>query len=190
MRVGFDMDGVIYDFRQAHSDFEVGRGNAHCSIERAFDCWDYFEGWGFTLDDWLKSYAEGVDAGQILRHGEPLPGAVMAFRELRAQGHSIHIITDRSIGSDPQGATRAWLEDHGFVYDTLTFSRDKSAVPTDIYIDDRLENADALNHQTSTLCYLINRPWNQQPNDHRPRVDTLDEFVAAVAQLGSVMINR
>lgn len=187
MRVGFDMDGVIYDFRRAQSDFEIARGNAHCALELADDHWDYFEGWGWTVDQWLRYYAEGVDAGQILRLGEPLPGAVDAFNALRASGHTIHIVTDRSVGDDPQRATREWLADYGFVYDSLTFSKDKTATPTDIFIEDRLQNADALN-AAGTLCYLINRPWNAVPLDTRPRVDSLEQFVAAVDSWSQVMI--
>lgn len=178
--VGFDMDGVIYDFRQAHSDFEVSRGNLHCSLDRADDHWDYFQGWDMSLDDWLASYAEGVDAGHVLWRGEPMSGAQAAFDAIHSMGHRIHIVTDRSIGTDPQGATRAWLEASGLTFDTLTFSRDKTTVSTDVFIEDRLENADALN-AAGTLCYLINRPWNAQPGDDRPRVDTLDEFVSKVA---------
>lgn len=188
-RVGFDLDGVVYDFRKAHADFEVRRGNAHCSLDAALDHWDYFEGWGQSLDDWLKSYAEGVDAGHILWRGDPLPGAVQTFRMLRHAGHTIHVVTDRAIGGDPQGATKAWLAEHGLDYDSLTFSRDKTAIPTDIFIEDRLENADALN-AAGTLCYLINRPWNQAGEDHRPRVDTLDEFYSAVEDYSAVMIRR
>jgi hypothetical protein len=179
MRVGFDLDGVVYDFRKAHSDFEVGRGNLHCAIDKALDHWDYFHGWGFTLDDWLTSYAEGVDAGQILRTGEPMLGAVEAAEALSLAGHTIHIVTDRSIGVDPESATREWLHKVGFPYCSLTFSRDKRAIPTDIFIEDRLENADALN-EAGTLCYLINRPWNRVTGDTRPRVDSLAEFVREV----------
>lgn len=176
-RVGFDLDGVVYDFRQAHADFEVGRGNVHCALELAADHWDYFEGWGLSLDEWLTSYAEGVDAGHILWLGTALPGAVEASKALHAAGHTIHIVTDRSIGMDPQGATKSWLASVGFEYDTLDFSRDKTIVPTDIFIEDRIQNADALN-AAGTPCYLINRPWNLvEGDDDRLRVDTMEQFV-------------
>ena len=182
LRVGFDLDGVVYDFRKAHSEFEVGRGNAHCSLRRAARHWDYFEGWGMSLDDWLTSYEDGVNAGLILRTGEPLPGARAAFRDLRRAGHTIHIVTDRAIGRDPQEATIEWLARNGLVYDSLTFSRDKTVVQTDVFVEDRLQNADALN-AAGTRCYLINRPWNRVDGDDRPRVNTLREFVQRVADL-------
>ena len=182
MRVGFDLDGVWYDFRKAHSEFEIARGNTHCTIEAADPGWDYFEGWGMSLDQWIASYLDGVDAGTLLRYGDPLPGAVESSRQLAAMGHTIHIVTDRSVGTDAGAssrATAAWLADHGFAFHSLTFSKDKTVVPVDVFIEDRLENADALN-AAGTLCYLINRTWNAPADDGRPRVDTLDEFVAAV----------
>lgn len=177
-RVGFDLDGVIYDFRKAHSEFEIGRGAADCTLEAALDEWDYFLGWGMNLEEWLTSYAAGVDAGQILWRGDPLPGALEAFKTLHERGHTIHIVTDRAIGADPEAATKAWLGEHGLDYDSLTFSRDKTVVETDFFIEDRLQNADAIN-AAGGRCYLINRPWNRD-DDERPRVDSLEEFVAAV----------
>jgi hypothetical protein len=184
MRVGFDLDGVWYDFRRAHSEFEIARGNTHCTLEACDPGWDYFEGWGMSLDDWLRSYAEGVDAGVVLRHGEPMPGAVWSSRRLAELGHTIHIVTDRSIGTDLGSASRAtaaWLADNGFVFHSLTFSRDKTVVPVDVFIEDRLQNADALNAH-GTPCYLINRPWNAPHDDDRLRVDTLEGFVAAITE--------
>lgn len=181
MRVGFDLDGVIYDFRKAQSEYEVARGNAGCTLERACDHWNYFEGWGWSVDQWLAAYAEGVDAGHILWTGAPLPGARGAFWALRDAGHTIHIVTDRSVGANPQGATRAWLARHGFEYDSLTFSRDKTVARVDVFIEDRLENADALN-AAGIPCYLINRPWNRRQDD-RLRVDTLAEFVARACDM-------
>jgi FMN phosphatase YigB (HAD superfamily) len=188
-RVGFDLDGVVYDFRAAHSAFEVARGNENCALDLAADHWDYFEGWGMSLDEWLTSYAEGVDAGHVLWMGEPLPGAVEVSKRLKDAGHTIHIVTDRSIGSEPQRATREWLDSVGFVYDSLDFNKDKTVTPTDIFIEDRLQNADALN-EAGTLCYLINRPWNAVTNNRRPRVDSHDEFFDRVQDFSSVMMRR
>jgi len=188
MRVGFDLDGVWYDFRKAHSDFELSRGNSHCTLESADPGWDYFDGWGMSFGDWERSYLDGVDSGALLRHGDPLPGAVESSRALALAGHTVHIVTDRSVGSDlgaSSRATAAWLADHGFVFHSLTFSRDKTVVPVDVFIEDRLENADALN-AAGTRCYLINRAWNGPAGDHRLRVDTLEEFVSEVLNLAAV----
>ena len=184
MRVGFDLDGVWYDFRKAHSDFEVGRGNTHCTLDACDPGWDYFAGWGMDFDAWMKSYTEGVDSGALLRDGDPMPGAVWSSRRLAELGHTVHIVTDRSVGTElgaSSRATAAWLAEHGFVFHSLTFSADKTVVPVDVFIEDRLKNADALN-AAGTPCYLINRSWNGPADDDRLRVDTLAGFVAAITE--------
>lgn len=182
MRVGSDADGVFYGFREVHSAFEVGRGNAHCALELAADHWDYFEGWEMNLDEWLTSYAEGVDAGVILWTGEPLPGAIETYQAIRDAGHSIHIGTDIFVGKEPEKARLHWLETTGFPYDTLTVTKDKTVLDVDIFLEDRLENADAVN-ASGTLCYLINRPWNQVPGgDDRPRIDRIEEYYDKVME--------
>lgn len=182
MRVGFDLDGVWYDFRQAHSEFELGRGNTECTIENCDPGWDYFLGWGMNFEQWALSYRQAVDAGRLLRFGEPMTDAVWSSRAVAAAGHTVHIVTDRSAGSDPgvsSRATAAWLADNGFVFHSLTFSADKTVVPVDVFIEDRLKNADALN-DAGTPCYLINRPWNSPHDDGRLRVESLREFVGLI----------
>ncbi|WP_157551274.1 5' nucleotidase, NT5C type [Nocardioides jensenii] len=191
-RVGFDLDGVVYDFRRAISDYLVNAGRTECSLDRAHPHWDFFKGWGLTLEEYLDLYKAGVDAGQVLRHGDPLPGSVEATETLARAGHSIHIVTDRSVGSQPGISSRhtaAWLADHNFVFHSLTFSSDKTAVDTDFFIDDRFENyvarvAKGLN------CHLLTRPWNQDLGDKdTQRVDSVEEFVDIVLR-GSTASTR
>ena len=185
MRVGFDLDGVWYDFRQAHSNYEISRGNRGCTVSNCAPGWNYYEGWGWTFDEWMASYVDAVDSGFLLRHGEPLTDAVWSSRQIAELGHTVHIVTDRSVGSDlgaSSRATAAWLADHGFVFHSLTFSKDKTVVPVDIFIEDRVQNADALT-AAGVRCFLINRPWNEPTDDGRLRVDSLREFVAAVESM-------
>jgi 5' nucleotidase, deoxy (Pyrimidine), cytosolic type C protein (NT5C) len=182
-RVGFDLDGVVYDFRRAISDYLVNTGRTDCSLDRALSHWDFYEGWGLTLDEYLDLYEAGVDAGQVLRYGDPFPGSVEATEALERAGHTIHIVTDRSVGSRPGISSRhtaAWLADHNFVFHSLTFSSDKTAVDTDFFIDDRFENYTA-RVAKGLNCHLLTRPWNQDLGDRdTQRVDSLEEFVEIV----------
>lgn len=182
-RVGFDLDGVVYDFRQALSDHLVAQGMLDCTVDRVHPNWDFYEGWGLDLNGFLKHFKDGVDAGTIFRIGEPLEGAVEATKRLAAAGHTVHIVTDRSVGTEPGAsarATAAWLADHGFVFHSLTISSDKTSVPTDVFIEDKLENYDAL-VAAGVDAYLVNREWNEIPGgDDRQRVDSVAEFVDRV----------
>lgn len=182
-RVGFDLDGVVYDFRKAISDYLVAQGRSECSIDRALPHWNFFEGWNLTLEAYLELYEAGVDAGQVLRFGDPFPGSVEATETLERAGHSIHIVTDRSVGSRPGISSRhtaAWLAEHEFVFHSLTFSSDKTAVLTDFFIDDRYENYVARTSK-GMGCHLLTRPWNKDLGDERTqRVESIEEFVEIV----------
>lgn len=182
-RVGFDLDGVVYDFRKAISDYLVGAGRPECSMDRALPHWNFFEGWDLSLEEYLALYEAGVDAGQVLRVGDPLPGSVEATEALERAGHSVHIVTDRSVGTRPGVSSRhtaAWLAQHEFVFHSLTFSSDKTAVPTDFFIDDRYENYVARTTKGMN-CHLLTRPWNADLGDeHTQRIETLEDFVDVV----------
>jgi hypothetical protein len=183
LRVGFDLDGVVYDFRRAMSDYLLSTGRLHCRLEDALPDWDFFIGWGMSLDEYLALYREGVDAGIVLRLGDPLPGSVEATRRLAEAGHSIHIVTDRSIGTARGVSARhtaAWLAEHGFVFDSLTFSSDKTSVATDFFIDDRWENYVA-RQRVDMDCHLLTRPWNMDFGDDAVcRVASIEEYVDRV----------
>lgn len=186
LRIGFDLDGVVYDFRKAMSEFLVASGRPECTLDAAAPHWDFFEGWGLALPEYLDAYRAGVDAGYVLRVGDPFPGCVEATSRLAEAGHSIHIVTDRSVGTEPGVASRhtaAWLAEHGFVFQSLTFSSDKTAVPTDFFIDDRWENYEA-RQKAGQDCHLLTRPWNIDRGDETTqRVTSVEEFVDIV--LGS-----
>lgn len=182
-RVGFDLDGVVYDFRKAISDYLVGAGRPECSLDRALPHWNFFEGWELSLEEYLDLYEAGVDTGQVLRFGDPLPGSVEATEALERAGHTIHIVTDRSVGTRPGISSRhtaAWLAEHEFVFHSLTFSSDKTAVATDFFIDDRYDNYIA-RITKGMSCHLLTRPWNEGLGDETVRrVNSIDEFVDIV----------
>lgn len=183
-RIGFDLDGVCYNFADSFKRYLVYAG-----IRKPEDFppgethrWNFYEDWGFTIEEFLKHCHDGADKGFIFT-GPTRDGAVEAMNTLHERGHEIHIVTDRSFGSRPEISqlnTLDWLANHGFKYHSVTFSADKTVVSTDFFIEDKLENYDALDAR-GTQVYLINRPWNTHVlPDNRRRVDTLDQFVDIV----------
>lgn len=183
LRVGFDLDGVVYDFRKALSDYLIACGRVECNLESALPHWDFFKGWGLTLKEYLELYRAGVDAGYVLRVGDPLPGSVEAIRRVAEAGHTVHIVTDRNVASDPHVPakhTSAWLTEHNVPFDSLTLSSDKTAAATDFFIDDRYENYVA-RVNAGMSCHLLTRPWNANLGDSTTnRVSTIGEFVEEV----------
>jgi uncharacterized HAD superfamily protein len=101
-------------------------------------------------------------------------------------GHEIVIITDRSFGKTPEvshNLTVEWLRQHNIYYDELIFSADKTCSPTDLFVEDKLMNYDAL-VAAGTKTYLINRPWNLvDGGDARNRIDRIEQYGDAVAEV-------
>lgn len=189
MRVGVDLDGVCFDFGKSLAryldDHHAGRyqhGNGKTST------WDFYTEWGMDLNEFLKACHDGVDLGYVFR-GPARYGAPRAIRKLHKLGHEIIIITDRQFGSDPKNSQRAtieWLAEHKIPYDQLHFSADKTIVPTDMFVEDKLENYDALDAAGSEV-WLINRPWNRVPGgDERRRCGSITEFASIVRDVSAL----
>lgn len=185
LRIGVDLDGVLYDFGNSFRDYM-------CLIDRPFEwepeqventVWNFYENiaGGMTYEEFRKICDDGVDAGVIFS-GAVRPNAVEAIRTIAALGHEIIIITDRQFGSNPNlshYATLNWLAEHDIPFNQIVFSADKTVVETDMFVEDKLENYDALIAK-GVDCYLINRPWNLVPGDSRQRIDDIIEYAWAV----------
>lgn len=160
MKIGVDLDGVVYDFVDSLREYLV----THCDFPR-YDLgestsWEFFkDNWGMELADFLRHFEDGVNADVVFTHGEPEPYSVDTIALLRDEGHSIHIVTHRELGCSVENTAR-WLRKHGVKYDTLSFSKDKTVVPVDVFIEDNMGNFTAL-EQAGVRSVLMNRPWNQ-----------------------------
>lgn len=189
MRIGFDIDGVLHDFAHGFFNFLY---MCTCGCNYDFHSmyehnmrfgsevphWYFYRDFGMTDEDFVKHCHMGVDAG-IVFSGNTRPGASLATREVKNMGHTIHLITDRPFGN-ARMVTQDWAREHDIHYDTLTFSADKTCFPTDMFVEDKIENYDALD-AVGTEVYLINRPWNLQ-QDNRRRLNSVTEYSAKVSQ--------
>ncbi len=179
-RVGWDLDGVEYDFAES-----VRRTVKHFKMDLPLckgepDDWYFYRAWGLSDAEFVDLCHRGADAG-IIFSGPKRANGGRAIRRVRNAGHTVHIITDRSFGVSPdvsEQITKDWLDWHEYEYDTLTFSPDKTVVPTDFFIEDKIQNYDALD-AVGTRVYLVNRPWNNV-FDARRRVNSVDKFAEIV----------
>jgi 5'(3')-deoxyribonucleotidase len=180
MRIGIDSDGVLYTFQTALIRWlkESGQYDNY-KVKHRFDEWYFYREWGMTDAEFISHVADGVAAGVIFR-GPARKGASSALKRLQAAGHTLHIITDRNFAG-AQEATIEWLAQHNIPYDTLTFSADKTIIPTDVFIEDKPENADAL-AAAGTKVYLVTRAWNRHAQGHE-RVSSISEFADKVLEL-------
>ena len=193
MRVGFDSDGCIDTFGDGVYETLVATGQEHLwkSGPTKQPIWNFFEEWrnedgsAWTFAQFKELVDYGVDNG-IIFSGHWRKGAIEAVGRIARLGHEIIIITDRSWGSDPRNSQRNTVEAFaraGIEYDELIFSADKTCVQTDVFVEDKLENYDAL-VAAGTPTWLINRAWNQVPGgDARNRIDSISEYADAVEEI-------
>lgn len=183
LRVGFDLDGVMYDFgnsvlRYLHS---IGRP---CGWKDGYSenhIWNFNEYWHMTTAEFVDVVNDGVKAGYVFS-GPIVPRAVETVRRVRDLGHQVIIVTARDfIGA--QEATINWLASHDIEYDELIFSSDKTVVPTDTFAEDRLSNYDGL-VDVGTKGFLVNHPWNQVlGGDGRNRINDISEYADAIERI-------
>lgn len=186
MRVGFDLDGVLYDFGDSVKRYLSSIGQEYEFKADADEphTWNFFEHWGMSAADFVQHCHDGVDAGIIFRGGVR-PNAVETVAAVKAMGHEIIVITDRSFGTTPEAseeATYDWWDDNGFPsFDEIHFTPNKVIVPTDIFVEDKLENYDMIT-KAGTECWLINRAWNMEHGlDYRRRIDHVGDYAEKVA---------
>jgi FMN phosphatase YigB (HAD superfamily) len=182
MRVGVDLDGVVYDFARHVQRYLIEHAG-HSPDELAFlDSWKFWIEWGWDDDRFMRACDEAVDAGVLYATGEPNAGAVDALHRIADAGHELHVVTARSAGTTPTAAlvaTESWLQAYDVPYSSLTMSADKTVVPTDVFVDDSLGNYDAL-VAAGVRAYLLNQPWNAPYDDGRRRVVDVAEFADAI----------
>lgn len=187
MRVGFDLDGVLYNFGDSVQRYleATGRGHLWKSGPTAAPFWDFYKDWGWTSAEFVKMCNEGADEGYIFC-GPTREHAAEAVQKVKSLGHDVIIITDRAFGSTPEVShenTRNWLAQHEIPYDELHFSPNKTIVPTDTFVEDKLENYDAL-VEAGTKTWLINRAWNfVEHGDARNRIMHVMEYADAVERV-------
>lgn len=180
MRIGLDLDGVIYDFGSAFRKFLIeqrGWDPKWCTEPTR---WEFYEDWGLNLEGFKRLCHVAADSNRLWCVYGVLGGASVKEHLLRLKnaGHTIHIITHRGFGSHRAISsleTSRWLCLHEIPYDTLTFCGDKTIIKTDFMIEDNVDNYVAL-EKSGCQSVLINRPWNSQLENAR-RVDTVAEFV-------------
>jgi uncharacterized HAD superfamily protein len=185
-RVGFDIDGVLYDFEDALRDYLTEQG---CLFDMPVATqWHFAEQWGLTpaeFDDWCR---EALRHGRLFSRGTGFPGVREQLQRIKYAGHKIVLITARDFGN-PLAAreqTLEWLDGTGIPYDELWMrsAKEKASIPVDYFIDDNVEVCHRM-IEAGVKAFLCNRPYNRhQLTLHRGHLgDYVDKVLDCERQI-------
>jgi len=183
MRIGVDVDDVLFPwFDLAHAACErAGITNGRRPAQ--WQCWlDY----GCTEAEWL-TVMETATLDATLYTGDPYPGAIEALHDLATAGHELHIVTARGFfvhGDLIRRHTVEWLRDHDVPHHSLTFSKRKTLVQVDVFVDDSCKNVCEL-EAAGIPAWMDDAPHNQHVTDHR-RVANVREFADIILAMEDV----
>lgn len=185
MRIMFDLDGVLRNFdgswrRKFAEYFNV-------SMPPPSPYWTYMmdmlESKGVPRDDTFDFYFKehGYD---ITSKAEPFDDAYGSVAMLQFLGHHIIIATDQPTIQTRLG-TLQWLHDQAIIPDELVFTKDKTLIHANWYIDDKQENLIHLNGLRLAVPGVkvvgINRPYNDLDNLQGIRqVETASDYVELI----------
>jgi hypothetical protein len=178
MRVGIDLDEVTYPFVEILGNWIHRQTDRPRSEMPPATTWAFYEEWGYSADEFLTFYRDGVDAGYIFAAGLPITGALPVLDDLRKNGHTIHLITNRFVGRRVQENTDRWLQKWAVPYDSLTYAEDKSVLNIDLHLDDKPSNVDAL-RETGCAAYVYDCGRDDQAG-HPFLISSWWEFLSIV----------
>lgn len=160
MRIGIDLDGVVYDFVASFRRYLTDVVGWVGPLPEP-TTWNVWEDWGMSMEQWARWFAAGVEAGHIFRDGEPIEGAAQVIRAAKDHGHDVFIVTHREQHPKAISSTHEWLAEHQIPYDVIAFARDKTVIPVDVFIEDNVDNAWAL-EASGVHALLFDQPWNRR----------------------------
>lgn len=127
--------------------------------------WSAHEEYGVKKQDWVRVLE---DAGKDLYDADPDPAFLPMMADFAMAGHEVWFITARGSFGPPgmqqniRRWTREYFEQIGLGYnlrERLIFSKDKTILRVDAYVDDRLDHCEAV-EDWGTPAFLMTQPWN------------------------------
>lgn len=183
--IGWDLDDVLMPWYTTAHDVSVRAGLAMIGSPMP-TTWYPYEEYGVEAQAWYAALADATASGHLYGQA-PVEGAVEAIEAFHELGYRQHFVTARGFmahGEMIREQTLLWVEKHfGGWYDQLVFTRDKDVAAIELgithAIDDNVGNYEALDG-VGVEVYLMTQSWNLSAPDSYRRVDSIDDFVAAV----------
>ncbi len=186
MKIGIDVDGVLYDFVSAFRETAQRKFSMRDFPTFSSD-WD-FSNWGLTPDEYKSLWTKiRGSLDWFLENERPYPFAIESLNLLR--DHELSFITTRcSTQGDPVlRQTQLQINKLGVEFPTVIVRSDKgpvvSGLALDFYIDDYVENLYRVEMcSPSTKLFLVNQTYNKDliVPDSWTRVNSLKEFTERI----------
>lgn len=164
-RIGFDCHRTFLDTNTAirryiRNKFKIDipptDANRRNIVERYLDLTEYEN----VLDTVITKIKH------VVRHVKEVPGAIQAITDLQSDGHYVEMVTSSSY--EAHIATIRWLKHYEVIVPTRAIGRQtlKGAIAKDydIFLDDRIEQAEACILGGTPFVFLLNTPTNQAEN--------------------------
>ena len=159
-----DLDETCYDWMTPFAAATATELRVDPVSLVATTSYDMFLEWGIDWPTFHRINAETIRAGTAFTTGQMLPHANEGVAALKAAGHKVIVVTARGAeGLDKQtrDSTESWLDEHGFEFDELYFTPDKTSIPWDVIVDDSPRNINnAIDAGRWAIVY--SQPWNHR----------------------------
>lgn len=178
MKIGLDYDDVIFPWsRYAHEACEA----AGITNGKQVTQWAMYLDYGCTSEVLWRALDGAYLGGMLLR--QPYEGVQEVLADLRDAGHTIHIATARGFEGRMATLVREHtvqnIADYGIPHDSLTFTKDKTIIGADVFLDDSIPNVVAL--RAAGVDAYLNDQCHNRSDTELPRVANLAAFAASIA---------
>ncbi len=195
LRVGLDVDGVIFDFVSAFR--EQAQNLLGGKFPKFSSDWE-FGNWSLTPKEWDKLWESVRDSHNWFENEKPLNRKTVEYVKRLDSISELCFITNRrpTQGASVLRQTQEQLFDLGIDFPTVLVRRDKgptvAGLGLDVFVDDyvvNLERAEACS--PNTKLFLINQTYNENLGIPKTwtRVDSLKEVVKYVKEKNVALAN-
>jgi uncharacterized HAD superfamily protein len=167
MKIGFDIDGVVYDFHRAVYPALRHTGLTARSYERFWTC-EVNKDHDIHRDIW-----NSILQDESFFHNPPIDLVVPYLQKLNID-HELHYVTKRHPALEE--FTREWFMEHSIPFSKLVFAQDKVPHVKDLdwFVEDNPGNAVLLYPHVPII--LIRKPWNVHLREEFPMYDHISQI--------------
>jgi FMN phosphatase YigB (HAD superfamily) len=178
MKIGFDVDEVLYPFVDALRSYAVATNHPCARRTTVPQSWQFYQDWGLTEEGFDDLANEAAEDGFLFSQS-PHHGVNRVLQHVRNAGHDVVLVTARYHGPDPLGQTLDWVERWDVPCDYVHVTKGKHLIEMDTFVDDRYDTVLNL-RQIGVDAYLLHTPHTPAYTVGAPIVTSLVHYIDRV----------